>query len=110
VVVLEHVRPLSPKAEVDTAPALETLARLEQAISLRLGALQGGVKPLLLEAREHCTVLAPSPGGQRPPPKEQQERLGQLAEVLDQMEDVLEALYLAVRSGSGVTVSREDQR
>jgi hypothetical protein len=92
------------------ATVSEALARLEQAIALRLGSLQGGVEPLLQEAREHCAVLAPAPGGQRPPPKEQQERHKQLAGVLDQMEDVLEALYLAVRSGHDVHVSRETQR
>jgi hypothetical protein len=90
--------------------ALEHLRTLEDAIALRLGSLRGGVQPLLQEARDHCSVLAPAQGGLRPAPKEQQERQTQLVGVLDQMEDILEALYLAVRAGPGANMSREDPR
>jgi hypothetical protein len=101
---LEHMQqPLN----AGTATVSETVARLEQAISLRLGSLRVGVQPLLHEAREHCSVLAPTVGGLRPAPKEQQERQTKLAEILDQMEDVLEALHLAVRSGHGTAMRRE---
>ncbi len=77
--------------------AAEMLARLERAIDLRLGPLRAGVKPLLEEIRQHLAVLEPGPGGQQPPPLERQEREAKLMRVLDQLEDVLEALYLAVR-------------
>lgn len=87
--------------------ALEHLRILEEAIELRLGSLRGGVQPLLQEMRDHCLALAPAPGGQRPAPKEQEERQARLAEVLDQLEDILEALYLAVRAGPSTPVSRE---
>src|SRR5262245_16645822 len=90
--------------------ALELVARLEQAIDQRLGRLRVGVEPLLQEAREHCSALTPGPGGQRPPPKEQQERQARLKGVLDQLENILEALYLGVRGGSGAAVSREARR
>ena len=93
-----------------TATVSETVARLERVISLRLGSLRVGVQPLLQEAREHCSVLAPAEGGLRPSPKEQQERQTQLAEILDQMEDVLEALHLAVRGGHGAAIHREAGR
>jgi hypothetical protein len=90
--------------------ALEYLRTLEEAIELRLGSLRGGVQPLLQEAHSHCSALAPAQGGQRPAPKEQQERQARLAEVLDQLEDILEALYLAVRAGPGASMSREASR
>jgi hypothetical protein len=79
--------------------AMEALVRLEQAVEARLSALREGVQPLLAEAREHLSVLEPPPGGQLPSPAEQQQRQEKLAQVLDQAEDVLEALYLAARAG-----------
>ena len=87
--------------------AAELLVRLERAVEARLGPLREGVQPLLDEAREHLSVLSPGPGGQRPPPKEQQERQVKLAKVLDQMEDILEALFLAVRGGVRPSMSGE---
>jgi hypothetical protein len=108
------MQPLRRKEGLDTpAPASEAptaaqlLARLEQAIDARLGALREGVGPLLEEVREHFAVLEPGPGGVRPSPKEQQERQAKLAKAMDQMEDVLEALYLAARGGQRSAASRE---
>jgi hypothetical protein len=97
-------------SKTGTATVAETMARLEDAIALRLGSLREGVQPLIRQTRDHCSVLAPTMGGLRPPPKEQQERQARLAEVLDQMEDVLEALYLAVRGGHGAAVSKEGRQ
>jgi hypothetical protein len=102
--------PIPQPLNAGTATVSETVARLEHAISLRLGSLRVGVRPLLQEARDHCSALAPAVGGLRPSPKEQQERQTKLAEILDQMEDVLEALHLAVRGGHGAAMRREDGR
>jgi hypothetical protein len=72
---------------------------LEKAIHSELGALGAGVKPLLNEVREGVTALFPAPGGTRLAPKEHEARHGKLLESLDGLEEVLEALQLAARSG-----------
>ncbi len=96
-----------PQPGSEPLPAAERLLRLERAIDARIGSLREGVQPLLDEAREHISALTPAAGGQRPSPKDQQERQLKLAKVLDQMEDILEALYLAVRGGVRPGASKE---
>ncbi|HEX8701507.1 MAG TPA: hypothetical protein VF815_21950 [Myxococcaceae bacterium] len=91
---------MQPRLPAKEVSASEALSRLEQAIALRLGPLRVGVEPLLEEARQQLAALEPSPGCVRPPPQEQQERQARLMGVLDQMEDVLEALHLAARGDS----------
>lgn len=75
------------------------LARLEQLIHAELGRLSAGVMPLLDEVRAGVAAVEPEAGGTRLAPAEHEERLARLLESMDGMEDVLEALQLAVRSG-----------
>jgi hypothetical protein len=96
----DEFKSTQPRVAAREAPAAEALSRLEQAIALRLGPLRVGVEPLLDEARQQLAALEPGPGGVRPSPQEQQERQTRLMGVLDQMEDVLEALHLAARGDS----------
>jgi hypothetical protein len=96
----EEFKNMSPRLTAREPTAAEALSRLEQAITLRLGPLRVGVEPLLDEAHQHLAVLEPGPGGVRPSPQEQQERQARLMGVLDQMEDVLEALHLAAQGNS----------
>jgi hypothetical protein len=86
--------------------ARQALSRLEHAAQSRLGTLCEGVQPLLEEARAHLQVLEPEPGGQRASPQQQQQHQEELAKVLEQVEDVLEALYLAVRARSSTAAPR----
>lgn len=75
------------------------LKRLEQAIHSELGALEKGVAPLLEEVRAGVAALFPEAGGTRLAPKEHESRSATLLQSLDGLEDVLEALQLAARSG-----------
>ncbi|MDC0713593.1 hypothetical protein POL68_34325 [Stigmatella sp. ncwal1] len=75
------------------------LGRLEQIIRSELGALGAGVEPLLSEVRAGLAALYPEPGGIRLAPKEQDARHQKLLQTLDGLEDVLEALQLAARTG-----------
>jgi hypothetical protein len=79
------------------------LERLEQAIHSELGALSQGVKPLLDEVRTGVAALFPEPGGTRLAPKEHEARHEKL---LGSLEEVLEALQLAARSGRPGTAAR----
>jgi hypothetical protein len=94
-----------PSLEGASPTAAEALARLERIIEQKLGPLRAGVVPLLAETRGHIAALEPGPGGARLPPKERQERQAKLLKALQQLEDILEALYLSVRaehrSGAG---------
>jgi hypothetical protein len=83
------------------------LGRLENAIHSELGALSVGVEPLLAEVREGVAALFPDAGGTRLAPKEHEARHEKLLQSLDELEDVLEALQLAARSGrSRASVAR----
>lgn len=75
------------------------LGRLEKAIHSELGTLSAGVEPLLDEVREGVAALFPEAGGTRLPPKEHEARAARLLKSLDGLEDVLEALQLAARTG-----------
>ena len=83
------------------------LERLERAIHSELKSLSAGVEPLLGEVRAGVAALYPEAGGTRLAPKEHEARHAQLVSSLDELEDVLEALQLATRSGrSGASAAR----
>ncbi|HEX8701327.1 MAG TPA: hypothetical protein VF815_21050 [Myxococcaceae bacterium] len=90
----------TPTATVQgpTEPAAGLLSRLERQIDSGLGSLREGVEPLLGELRQGLAVLYPAPGGQQLPPQQQQEQRTRLAQVLDSLEDILEALQRAARA------------
>ena len=91
------------KAEAQKSRELQEpqtqLGRMEQAIHSELGGLSAGVEPLLDEVRAGVAALYPEPGGTRLAPKEHEARHAQLLASMDELEDVLEALQLAARSG-----------
>jgi hypothetical protein len=78
------------------------LARLEKAVHSELKSLVVGVEPLLGEVRAGVAALYPEAGDTRLAPKEHEARHAQLLGSLDELEDVLEALQLAARSGRSV--------
>jgi len=83
------------------------LERLERAIHSELKSLSAGVEPLLGEVRAGVAALYPEAGGTRLAPKEHEARHSQLVSSLDELEDVLEALQLATRSGrTGASAAR----
>jgi len=83
------------------------LGRLEKSIQAELRGLSVGVEPLLAEVRAGVAALFPEAGGTRLAPKEHEARHEQLLKSLDELEDVLEALQLAARSGrSGTSAAR----
>lgn len=75
------------------------LTRLEQLIQAELGRLSVGVGPLLDEVRAGVSALEPEAGATRLAPAEHEARHAKLLESLDGLEEVLEALQLAARSG-----------
>ena len=79
------------------APAA-LLKALAHAIDGELGSLREGVLPLLDEVGQGLSALYPDAGGERLPPKEQEARRGKVSSALDELEDTLEALQLAVSS------------
>jgi hypothetical protein len=91
----------SQKMKVPQGPRVQ-LGRLEQSIHSELGTLGTGVEPLLAEVRAGVAALFPEAGGTRLSPKEHEARHSQLLQSLDGLEDVLEALQLAARSGRSV--------
>jgi hypothetical protein len=94
------------KMKEPQGPRLQ-LGRLEQSIHSELGPLGAGVEPLLAEVRAGVAALYPEAGGTRLAPKEHEARHAQLLQSLDGLEDVLEALQLAARSGrSTVSTAR----
>jgi hypothetical protein len=83
------------------------LGRLEKAVHSELGSLSAGAEPLLADVRSGVAVLFPEAGGTRLSPKEHDARHEKLLESMDELEDVLEALQLAARSGrSGASAAR----
>jgi hypothetical protein len=82
------------------------LGRLEKIIHSELGGLSAGVEPLLAQVREGVAALFPEAGGTRLAPKEHEARHEKLLQSLDELEDVLEALQLAARSGRSKTSAR----
>lgn len=80
--------------------AARLLERLERTLDAELGPLRAGAEPLLDEVRQGLAALCPAEGGMLLPPKEQQTRRARLGETLNELEDVLEALQLAARSGA----------
>ena len=83
------------------------LERLEKSVHSELKSLVVGVEPLLGEVRAGVAALYPEAGGTRLAPKEHEARHEQLLGSLDELEDVLEALQLAARSGrSAVSTAR----
>jgi hypothetical protein len=82
------------------------LARLEQAIQSELGSLSAGVEPLLEEVRAGVAALFPEAGGTRLAPKEHEAQHEKLLQSLDGLEEVLEALQLAARSGRSPSAAR----
>ncbi|WNG58157.1 hypothetical protein F0U59_27975 [Archangium gephyra] len=83
----------------DVQGARTQLGRLEKLIQSELGGLSAGVEPLLGEVRAGVAALFPEPGGTRLAPKEHEARHEKLLQSLDELEDVVEALQLAARSG-----------
>lgn len=83
----------------DAPGARAQLARLEQLIHTELGRLSAGVGPLLDEVRAGVGAIEPEAGGTRLAPAEHEARHARLLESLDGLEEVLEALQLAARSG-----------
>jgi hypothetical protein len=92
---------MKDEAQKKTQPvgARPQLGHLEQAVRAELGALSAAVEPLLGEVRSDVNALYPESGGTRLAPKEQERRQDKLLGSLNELEDVLEALQLAVRSG-----------
>jgi hypothetical protein len=89
------------------APAA-LLKALTLAVGDELGSLRQGVTPLLDEVGQGLSALFPEPGGERLPPKQQEAGREKLAGQLDELEDMLEALQLAVgpRGQAGSAGSR----
>lgn len=80
------------------APAPGPLERLEYLIDTELGPLRAGVEPLLDELKRGLSALHPGPGGQQLSPQRQQEQRARLDQVLNTLEDILEALQRAARA------------
>jgi hypothetical protein len=97
------------KPRVPQGPRAQ-LGRLEQDIHSELKSLGAGVEPLLNEAREGVAALFPESGGTRLAPKEYEARHEKLLETLDGLEDVLEALQLAARSGHPAASAARGER
>jgi len=96
---------MKPEAQKNREPPQPQvhLGQLEQAIHSELGSLSEGVKPLLDEVRGGVAALFPEAGGTRLAPREHESRHEKLLQSLDSLEEVLEALQLAVRSGRSGT-------
>ncbi|ATB39315.1 hypothetical protein CYFUS_004759 [Cystobacter fuscus] len=92
---------MKDEAQKKTQPvgARSQLGHLEQIIRDELGSLHVAVEPLLARVRADVSALYPESGGTRLAPKEQEGRQDELLGTLNELEDVLEALQLAVRSG-----------
>ncbi|NOK35928.1 hypothetical protein HMI49_22255 [Corallococcus exercitus] len=73
------------------------LDALEQQVGAQLGALRDGVQPLLDSVREGLVALDPPGDGMLPSPQEQEKLRAKLTATLEEAEDVLEALQLAVK-------------
>ncbi|MHA7631075.1 hypothetical protein [Corallococcus sp. M7] len=90
-----------PPAPASKAPPkmLALLDALEQQVGAELGALKEGVQPLLDSVREGLVALDPPGDGMLPSPQEQEKLRAKLTSALEEAEDVLEALQLAVKPG-----------
>ncbi|WP_375759421.1 hypothetical protein [Corallococcus exercitus] len=88
-----------PPAPAPKAPskALVLLDALEQQVGAELGSLREGVQPLLDSVREGLVALDPPGDGMLPSPPEQEKLRAKLTATLEEAEDVLEALQLAVK-------------
>ncbi|NNB89102.1 hypothetical protein HJC10_22330 [Corallococcus exiguus] len=75
------------------------LDALEQQVGSELGSLKEGVQPLLDSVREGLVTLDPPGDGMLPSPQEQEKLRAKLTSTLEEAEDVLEALQLAVKPG-----------
>ncbi|NRD53510.1 hypothetical protein HRD49_24730 [Corallococcus exiguus] len=75
------------------------LDALEQQVGSELGSLKEGVQPLLDSVREGLVALDPPGDGMLPSPQEQEKLRARLTSTLEEAEDVLEALQLAVKPG-----------
>lgn len=93
----DEVAPRSGTAVPPTLAAL--LDTLTRAIDAELGTLCEGVLPLMEELRRGVVALDPPPDQMLPSPKEQEALRAKLVGVLDEAEDILEALRLAARQG-----------
>ncbi|WP_242592701.1 hypothetical protein [Corallococcus exiguus] len=90
-----------PPAPAPKAPpkTLALLDALEQQVGSELGSLKEGVQPLLDSVREGLVALDPPGDGMLPSPQEQEKLRAKLTSTLEEAEDVLEALQLAVKPG-----------
>lgn len=90
-----------PSAQAPKAPpkSLALLDALEQRVGAELGSLKEGVQPLLDRVREGLVALDPPGDGMLPSPQEQEKLRAKLDSTLEEAEDVLEALQLAVKPG-----------
>ncbi|AKQ65482.1 hypothetical protein A176_002394 [Myxococcus hansupus] len=70
---------------------------LDRLIDTELGPFREGVEPLLEQVRQGLSALHPPPGGQQLPPQQQEAQRARLEQLLDKLEDVLEALQCAAR-------------
>ncbi|NPD27067.1 MULTISPECIES: hypothetical protein [Corallococcus] len=86
----------APKAPPKTLALLDAL---EQQVGSELGSLKEGVQPLLDSVREGLVALDPPGDGMLPSPQEQEKLRAKLTSTLEEAEDVLEALQLAVKPG-----------
>ncbi|CAM4494262.1 hypothetical protein [Corallococcus exiguus] len=91
-------RPLAPAPKAPPK-TLALLDALEQQVGSELGALKEGVQPLLDSVREGLVALDPPGDGMLPSPQEQEKLRAKLTSTLEEAEDVLEALQLAVKPG-----------
>ncbi|RKH45931.1 hypothetical protein D7Y23_24785 [Corallococcus sp. AB050B] len=78
---------------------LALLDALEQRVGAELGQLKQGVQPLLDSVREGLVALDPPGDGMLPSPQEQEKLRAKVTATLEEAEDVLEALQLAVKPG-----------
>ncbi|HZH78390.1 MAG TPA: hypothetical protein VEY88_20345 [Archangium sp.] len=82
------------------------LGRLEHIIHSELGSLSAGVAPLLEQVRAGVAALFPEAGGTRLAPKEHEAQHEKLLQSMEELEEVLEALQLAARSGRSPSAAR----
>ncbi|OJH40567.1 hypothetical protein BON30_14650 [Cystobacter ferrugineus] len=79
-------------------PTATLLRDLERRIDTELGPLRAGVEPLLAELRRGLTALYPTAGGRQLPPAQQEAHRTRLAQLMDSLEDILEALQRSARA------------
>jgi hypothetical protein len=77
------------------------LRRLDGALDSGLGSLRAGVDPMLADVRRSVAALYPGPEQAPLAPKQRQAERERLGQLLDTLEDVLEALQVAAHHRDG---------